>query len=115
MIEAMQITGELFLFLLTILFYFYIPGNYLLSFSKIEIFYPGKIFLSIISGSIAFTLVMYILSWLNLQWVVFPIMVFVAFLFYKNRLFSFSSIPSIHKKPIVLVSLLSFLFSLPMI
>lgn len=115
MIGLLTLLFEFCLFLITIYFYFYIPGNYLLSFSKIDVPYPGKIFLSIISGVISFTLVMYSLSWLNLQWLIFPIMIIIAFLFYKKRLFSFPNIPAIHKKTIVLVSMLAFIFSLPMI
>lgn len=115
MIESIQIVGEFFLFFLTVFFYFYIPGNYLLSFSKIDIFSPGKIFLSIITGVILFSMLMYVFSWLHLQWLIVPIIVYISFLFYKKRLFSVLSIPVIHKKPIVLVCILAFIFSLPMI
>lgn len=115
MIAVIQIVGEFFLFLLTVLFYFYIPGNYFLSFSKIDIFYPGKFFLSIISGVVFFNLTIYILSWLSLQWLIFPITVFLALLFYKKRLFIFPNRLTAHVKPVVLVCILAFLFSLPMI
>lgn len=115
MITYLSILFEFCIFLITVFFYFYIPGSYLLSFSKIDISYPGKIFLSIISGAILFTLAMYLLSWFNLQWFIFPIVIFVTFLFYKKRLFSISNIPAIHKKSIILVCILAFLFSLPMI
>ncbi|MDO8583413.1 MAG: hypothetical protein Q7R51_02690 [bacterium] len=115
MMGAIQIVGEFILFLLTVFFYFYIPGNYLLSFSKIDIFSPGKIFLSIISGVILFTLAMYIFSWVHLQWLIFPIVIFISFLAYKKHLFSIPNIPAIHKNPIIFVCVLAFLFSLPMI
>lgn len=115
MIPYLSLLFEFCVFLITIYFYFYIPGSYLLSFSKIDIFYPGKVFLSVISGVISFTLAMYIFSWLNLQWLTFPIVIFLAFLLYKKRLFYAPNLPATHKKEIVFVAILAFLFSLPMI
>lgn len=115
MMGFIVLTFEFIVFLLAIYFYFYIPGKYILSYSKQPLVYPTNIFLSIITGVIFFTLAVYILSWLHVPFLIFLLIFIVVYLSYKKNLLVFPKIPKEHRKASIFTLMLAGVFSLQMI
>lgn len=115
MFGSLSLLFEFCIFLITVYFYFYTQGVYILSYAKRVFAYPVNIFLPLIIGAVIFTAESYILSWLHITFLIFPIALSILFLSYKKKLLSFIKIPTEHRKASALTLVLAIIFSLQMI
>ena len=115
MVAVLLLLLELLVFLVIGFLFFYIPGLFILSFTKQKLTYPTNVFLPIVTGIIAFTLSVYVLSWLHLTILLYPIALLVLFLSFKRRILHAISLPKEHRIPSLLTLILAIIFSLEMI
>ncbi len=113
--NILQLVGEFFLFLLAIVFYFYIPGIFILSFSKTKLKYPINVVLPIGVGIVLFTLAAYVFSWVHLQLCLLPLALLILFAARKRKLLSLPGIPYEHRVATMLTFILATCFSFQMI
>jgi hypothetical protein len=106
---------EFIAFTIVVLSLFYIPGKFLVNSLKLELKPIEDIFFSTVLGFLLFTLISYIFSWLNTDFLIVPIFLIVGVLAVKTGNFLPQRIEKKHTKPIFLVLFLAFIFSLPML
>ncbi len=111
----MQVFLEMALFILAIFICFYLPGKFLFTKLKLTLGSPEDLFLPFVLGIMLFTLVSYILSWLKLEFIILPLFSIISFLTFKNNKWIPKSIEKFHLWPLIIVIVLSIVFSLSML
>ena len=111
----MQPFLEIILFIIIIVVCFYLPGKFLFSKLKIVLDSPEDLFLPFVLGAMVFILISYIFSWLRLEFVILPLLLIIGFFTIKDKKWFFNNIEKIHHWPLIIVVVLSIVFSLSML
>lgn len=106
---------EVLLFLLFIVSCLYLPGRFFSNKLKLTLSSHELLFFPMGLGLGVFLLLIYLLSWINLTLLVLPILLLVDIWYLKNYRKLHFSLERQHRKPLLLVLLLSFVFSLSMV
>lgn len=109
------IITQILLFFVAVVFCFYFPGRFVLWFVKRPLAMLEDLFLSTVVGILFFTLLAYILSWLKLQIVLLPVLLLITFFTYKSKQRPFPAFDRKDRRAIVLVTIVSLIFSFTMI
>ncbi len=106
---------EFIFFILAIVVCFYLPGKFLLTKLKLTLDSPEDLFLPFVLGIILFALVSYIFSWLKLEFIILPLFLTISFFTFKSKKWFAKSIAKTHHWPLLVVVILSIVFSLSML
>jgi hypothetical protein len=106
---------EIILFLFFVIFLFYLPGTFIAEKLKLELKPIEDIFFNTTVGLLFFTLVSYIFSWIKIDYLILPLFLIIDYLAIKNARFFPRRLEKMHVKPIILVLVFSFIFSLSML
>lgn len=114
MINLFQPVFEALMFIFAILLAFYLPGKYLVRRLKLKLNFLEDKFFNISLGLVIFTLIAYVLSWLNLSFILPFILLLVAFFVFgekgKSEIYDKKDTPYL-----IVLSLMALVFSLTMI
>src|SRR3989344_8155798 len=111
----MQYFLEIILFLTAVTICFYLPGKFLFTKLKLSLDSPGNLFFPFVLGIMLFTLISYVFSWLKLEFVILPIFLIISFVTIKNKNWLPGRIDKLHRWPLIIVVVLSIIFSLSML
>lgn len=106
---------ELLLFCLASFFCFYITGSFILKRLKLVFDPLDGIFLSNVVGIVFFTLTAYVLSWVGVSFLVLAVVVIIFVLSVREKIISVPRIEKKQRKPLLVVLVLSLLFSCSML
>ena len=101
------------LFLLFLLIGFYLPGKYFLFRLKLKLSFLETLFVSLVSGSLLFTFVTYLLSWLHLEWLVFPFLLIILVLAIRQKALKLPALEQKHRMPLFILSAFVIIFAFP--
>lgn len=101
-------------FLISVAACFYLPGKLFVTRLKINLPGIAGIFLSIVTGITTFTLALYILSWIHLQFLVIPLVFILAGYMIKKRLWK-QPLSKKEVAPFVFIAFCAFIFSLTLL
>src|SRR3989344_8889349 len=111
----MQTVFEIAVFTLAIFVCFYLPGKFLLTKLKLKLGSPEDLFLPFVLGIMLFTLISYIFSWLKLEIIILPLFLMISFFTIKSKKIFPKNIDKFHRWPLLVVVVLSIIFSLSML
>ncbi|MBI2420649.1 MAG: hypothetical protein HYV38_01030 [Candidatus Levybacteria bacterium] len=106
---------EIPLFILVFVFLFYLPGKFLIYKLKLKTEALEDIFISSSVGILFFTLLLYLLAWVNLEKISIFLYLLIDFWIIKQKRFFPEKLSTIEAKPLVVVFLLSLVFSTSML
>ncbi len=106
---------EILFFILAIAICFYFPGKFLLAKLKLTLGSPEDLFFPFVLGMMGFTLISYVFSWLKLEFVILPLFLLISFYAFKSKKWLPKSIGKSHRWPLIIVIVLSIIFSLSML
>lgn len=105
---------ELLIFIFSLFVCFYLPSKVITKALGLKFNLLEDVFFNITFGLVIFTLVSYVLNWLKIDWLVLPIFILLGIGAFKIKGIRLK-IPREHIYPSVLISILSFIFSLTVI
>ncbi|MEK7450630.1 MAG: hypothetical protein AAB662_01680 [Patescibacteria group bacterium] len=111
----MQYFLDIIIFLAAIVICFYLPGKFLLTKLRLFLDSPEDLFLPFVVGIMLFTLVSYIFAWVKLEIVILPLFLIISFLAFKSKKCLPKSIEKFHRWPLIIVIILSIVFSMSML
>lgn len=110
-----QAIFEFIVFFVAIFTCFYLPGKFLVSKLKLELTPLENLFFSVGLGILSFTLLSYILSYLNLEILILPVVLLIDYFSLKQKDWLPKKIDKIHILPLCLVFVLTLAFSINML
>lgn len=106
---------NIFLFLISIFLLFYLPGRFLTYKLKLEINLLEDVFLSTVLGLVFSTLIFMIFSFLKVEFIGILIILFLDLFIIKDKFWANFALNRKDIKPVIIIFLVSLIFSLPMI
>lgn len=104
---------EAVLFIIAVIVCFYFTGNVFFHFLKIKLQGIEKLFLTIVAGLSVFTIILYLLSWINAELLAWPLLLVISIIAFKKNLYKIS----FEKKeyaPLMFIISCSVIFSTPL-
>lgn len=111
----MQALLEIAIFLPAIVICFYLPGKFLLAKLNLKLNSQENLFIPFVLGMMLFTLISYVFSWLRLEIIILPLFLIISFFALKNKKWFPKAIDKSHRWPLLMVVVLSIIFSLSML
>ena len=106
---------EIPLFLIAIFICFYLPGKFLLIKLNLKLNSPEDLFFPFVLGLVFFTLIAYIFSWVKLEIIILPLILIISFFVIKSKKWLPKNIDTSHRWPLLIVIILSIIFSISML